>query len=87
MKEEMLQAADLEKFEQAAAIRDRLEQLNKINQKQIIFSKGSNTRVVGIRTNEKLISVAVIQSNQTGLLIYKNSFLKTIFKKTITTLY
>ena len=61
MKEEMVQAADLEKFEQAAAIRDRLEQLNKINQKQIIFSKGSNTRVVGIRTNEKLISVAVIQ--------------------------
>ena len=35
----MLQAADLEKFEQAAAIRDRLEQLNKINQKQIIFRK------------------------------------------------
>ena len=61
MKEDMLQAAELEKFEQAAAIRDRLEQLNKINQKQIIFSKGSNTRVVGIRTNEKLISVAVIQ--------------------------
>jgi excinuclease ABC subunit C len=61
MKEDMSEAADLQKFEQAAVIRDRLEQLNKINQKQIIFSKGSNTRVVGIRTNEKLISVAVIQ--------------------------
>ena len=61
MRSEMMHASDKENFEQAAAIRDRLEQLEKINQKQIIFSKGSNTRVVGIRTNEKLISVAVIQ--------------------------
>jgi len=61
MRNEMLDASEQEKFEQAAAIRDRLEQLEKINQKQIIFSKGSNTRVVGIRTDKKLISVAVIQ--------------------------
>ena len=61
MKSEMLHASDQEKFEQAGAIRDKLEQLKKINQKQIIFSKGSNTRVVGIRTNQKLISVVVIQ--------------------------
>ena len=53
MREEMLNASEQEKYEQAAAIRDRLEQLKKINQKQIIFSKGSNTRVVGVRTNEK----------------------------------
>jgi excinuclease ABC subunit C len=61
MRNEMLDVSEQEKFEQAAAIRDRLEQLEKINQKQIIFSKGSNTRVVGIRTDKKLISVAVIQ--------------------------
>ena len=61
MKSDMLHASDQEKFEQAGAIRDKLEQLKKINQKQIIFSKGSNTRVVGIRTNQKLISVVVIQ--------------------------
>ena len=61
MREEMLNASEQEKYEQAAAIRDRLEQLKKINQKQIIFSKGSNTRVVGVRTNEKTISVVVIQ--------------------------
>ena len=35
----MVQAADLEKFEQAAAIRDRLEQLNKINQNKLFFQK------------------------------------------------
>ena len=61
MRNEMLDVSEQEKFEQAAAIRDRLEQLEKINQKQIIFSKGSNTRVVGIRADKKLISVAVIQ--------------------------
>ena len=61
MRNEMLEVSEQEKFEQAAAIRDRLEQLEKINQKQIIFSKGSNTRVVGIRADKKLISVAVIQ--------------------------
>ena len=61
MRHEMLDASEQEKFEQAATIRDRLEQIEKINQKQIIFSKGSNTRVVGIRTDKKLISVAVIQ--------------------------
>ena len=61
MRHEMLDASEQEKFEQAATIRDKLEQIEKINHKQIIFSKGSNTRVVGIRTDKKLISVAVIQ--------------------------
>ena len=61
MQNEMLVASDNEQYELAANIRDRLEQLEKINQKQIIFSKGSNTRVIAIKTNEKNISAAVIQ--------------------------
>jgi len=61
MQDEMLIASDKEEYELAANIRDRLEQLEKINQKQIIFSKGSNTRVIAIKTNDKNISAAVIQ--------------------------
>ena len=61
MQDEMFIASDKEEYELAANIRGHLEQLEKINQKQIIFSKGSNTRVIAIKTNDKNISAAVIQ--------------------------
>lgn len=61
MHSEMLIASDKEEYEQAGNIRDRLQQLEKINQKQMVFSKGSKTRVIAIETNEKNISAAVIQ--------------------------
>ena len=61
MQSEMLIASDKEEYEQAGNIRDRLQQLEKINQKQMVFSKGSKTRVIAIETNEKNISAAVIQ--------------------------
>ena len=61
MQSEMLIASDREEYEQAGNIRDRLLQLEKINQKQMVFSKGSKTRVIAIETNEKNISAAVIQ--------------------------
>tara|TARA_Y100001934_G_C12339213_1_gene769260 strand:- start:21 stop:1766 length:1746 start_codon:yes stop_codon:yes gene_type:complete len=61
MQNEMFIASDKEEYELAGNIRNRLEHLEKINQKQIIFSKGSNTRVISIKTNEKNISAAVIQ--------------------------
>ena len=46
MQNDMFIASDKEEYELAGNIRDRLEHLEKINQKQIIFSKGSNTRVI-----------------------------------------
>ena len=61
MHSEMLIASDKEEYEQAGNIRDRLQELKKINQKQMVFSKGSKTRVIAIETNEKNISAAVIQ--------------------------
>ncbi len=61
MQNEMLIASDKEEYELAGIIRDRLAQLEKINQKQIIFTKGSNTRVISIKTNDNSISAAVIQ--------------------------
>ena len=61
MQSEMLIASNREEYEQAGNIRDRLLQLEKINQKQMVFSKGSKTRVIAIETNEKNISAAVIQ--------------------------
>tara|TARA_B100000073_G_scaffold165408_1_gene136919 strand:- start:427 stop:1686 length:1260 start_codon:yes stop_codon:yes gene_type:complete len=61
MQNEMLIASDKEEYELAGNIRDRLAQLEKINQKQIIFTKGSNTRVISIKTNDNSISAAVIQ--------------------------
>ena len=61
MHSEMLIASDKEEYEQAGNIRDRLQQLEKINQKQMVFSKGSKTRVIAIETNENNISAAVIQ--------------------------
>ena len=61
MQKEMFIASDKEEYELAGNIRDQLEQLEKINKKQIVFSKGSNTRVIAIKTNKKNISAAVIQ--------------------------
>ena len=59
----------------------------KINQKQMVFSKGSKTRVIAIETNEKNISAKLYKSSLTDLSIYKNFYLKIIYKKTTMLLF
>ncbi len=81
MHDEMLVASNNQEYERASNIRDRLQQLEKINHKQIIFSKGSNTRVIGIKTNEKNISASVIQIESDRFINIQKFLFKNHLKK------